>query len=270
MKNQGFTLIEIVVAVALSAMVSVMLYTALDQLKKTVTRSVSALSFQRLEAVLYHELDKDFLGVCALTKKPFIVQRTDNQLNLSFVSTNILHVYSDKKTHDTPHIARVKYRLKKQGDTEFFMLERAEIKELDADKEKESELTWYTMMRFIKKFDVTLVVLSDKEQKEPESRTSWGGDKGGDAKEKSEEGPLPKAVRVDGVWYDDRLRRDMSFEWYFDIPSAEAAYAARKESQKKEQKKSEKPQQKPPQRTSMLQHFGPRVNLVLPPSMKVT
>ncbi len=60
--HQGFTLIELVIAIALSSIVALALYTGFWQTRRTVTNLLNIINDDMSLAVIYHQLERDLMG----------------------------------------------------------------------------------------------------------------------------------------------------------------------------------------------------------------
>lgn len=248
MTRPGFSLIEIIIALAISSFVSIMLFTTISLLQKTSRRYNEIISMLQQQEVMYAQLQKDITGMAiplfgykpntkdtkeAQEKKQqeyfntFMMQcdvETDRLKRLTFVTTSALQTFDAQKTG----LVRVQYTLEPdKQNSAFFTLYRQESSKLGL---KESEFTKenaYILAWGIKTCTITFTVFKEEEngkrKVEQISSTAFANRVKEQAKkgEKIEEKiALPQMITLAGVMVDTNSLHEYPFTYTFAVPSA--------------------------------------------------
>lgn len=259
--KRGFSLIELVIATAISAFIVLIVYQVVDQVRRNTERLEDTAEYCDVVIRLEQEFERTLVGMivpnipleapitdqkptttAAAPQKesaqekpeqkkkisPFFAEMRDGRLErMSCVTVNPLAVYNAV----SPVPVRVLYRLERSSDeVERYRLVRQELRDLmleDRDEQKSAPV--YEILDNVISFSVRCVMPDDesKEEKKPtfKEQAPWGM-----ADEKHQE-ILPHAVIIECGWRSGE--RTHTHTIYTRIPSA-AWYTERTKEQKKE------------------------------------
>lgn len=249
MIKQGFTFIELILALAISSLIGAALMLSFGQTQKGARIVERMIDTDVRILLMLNQFERDISGAfvprysLSKEKEKVFFSKQDAKKNvqeLTFITCNPLQVYEDYK----PRIVRVTYRLVAESDRgDSFKLLRKENKALAYDsKEKVAE---YQLVSGIKSMQITYYVLGqEKEKKEMQAKKytafdTWGTDEEKRAKEKLS--PLPQYVLVNLVLWDNAYERETIQELRFQIYAFEV-----KKEEKKELPQQEVPRSEPP------------------------
>lgn len=202
----GFTLLEIILATALAAMISVALIFMLQQMNGTLTRVDNISGLHMRAALLQNQMERDIMG--AFAPADFSVTSTtsetpqegpkkiekifwgDNTLEmLTFITNNPLPVYWGKRSgKPQPKIVRVMYRLvPDHKHAQAYTLMRQEGDNLDANAYAldDTKIRAYAMVEGIRSIRIDYTVLIKKE--EPKEKSAQSTTTAGASAEKTEQ-----------------------------------------------------------------------------------
>ncbi len=165
--SAGFTLLEIIIAIALSSLIALVLYTTFWQTQKTVKGIQALVAADMTQASLYYQLERDIMGFFlpsrAIKKVPkhttslasptqeilqdkekqevssppithvlYSAQERDMLNLLTFISTSSLPVFVDPRQQESPiYAVRITYRLRKDPyNNHLYILTRHESTDL--------------------------------------------------------------------------------------------------------------------------------------------
>lgn len=237
----GFSLIEILIALAIGSFVMIMVFDTITSLQKSTQRYSELVTVDSQQERLYNQLQRDISGmviplfgfVPSPEKTPeeqkkeqqeYFAQyglqcAIENDLikNLTFVTTSILSVFGTTK----PHLVRVQYTLEPDKvNAQYYTLMREEAslekdtKTASAGKEK------YAIAFGIKTCGIQCITVSEQDGKRKiEEVASWSFDK--NSKEKQEKQiALPRIIILKGTMVDiaSVVKREHEFEYAFFIP----------------------------------------------------
>lgn len=171
--NPGFSLIEVLIALAIASIIGVALFTSITQMSRMSGRLDVIMHDDDRMAVIQHQLKKDLSGAFVPTqaveqpadkdkknKKPlqkvFYSSLQEKNLNiLTFITTNPLMSYGNAR----PRVARVVYKLvaeKEKGTAPFYTLYRQQGNDLDfeAYKQENAKNRAYPVAEHIKSLSV--------------------------------------------------------------------------------------------------------------------
>lgn len=176
MKIQGFSLIEIVIALLIGSMLSLVLYTALRQTQRTVTQ-VNGLIDSTAELLpLYAQLELDLMALSSPEKLKLTAQG-DRFSTLSFITTHSMG-------SPFAHLTEVTYRLTEDPTQEKkFILSRVEKSGRP-----------YTLLRDIQELRVFYTPHEKDRSKKKVRVQQWPQSGGAEKKE-----TLPACISFEGV-----------------------------------------------------------------------
>jgi prepilin-type N-terminal cleavage/methylation domain-containing protein len=206
MKKQltGFTLIEIMIALFISSLLTLLLYQSFSQTQRTARNINALMDVTANMPIAYNQLEKDFLALFVpervfkdmankaqkkdtavqaptekeqKTKEPFkdifvCAIKEKNLERMSFISTHSLALYNTV----VPHAVRILYRLVPWADNPtLFSLVRQETTTLDMSlaKFKEDRIREYDLIRGVKELRFEFLV-PEKLQEEQVKETGKG------------------------------------------------------------------------------------------------
>lgn len=158
--KKGFGLIELVIAMAISTVISVILFSSFWQIQRNIKKSDSIIELDRTIAVLQNQLEKDTAAIFIpeqsyeekLERVFYSVNENDNVKEFTFITTNSLQVYNSL----TPKIVRVTYQLKENKvNKNSFVLYRRESNNLVYGAEKDA--VEYEIASDIKKLSLEFI-----------------------------------------------------------------------------------------------------------------
>lgn len=216
----GLSLIEVVIGIALAAIMTVILYQSLSQTRRIVVRTNEVIDYNTHLALVYNQLDKDIKGICLIAtstkaeKDAKVAPLASTGENiLSFITTNALTSF-DKPT---VRPVRVFYRLQKTTSNLLALVRQEGSWQLDAKAFSDTKkIPAYEIMSGLKKFAVKLLVKKDEESKEWLTFTSWT-----EEEQKSTNRSLPNFIDIEGSWLNPQNNREHSFTFSFAIPFEE-------------------------------------------------
>lgn len=157
MNNKGFTLIELVIGIAIASIISIILFQSFSQTSKTINTIDNMIFMDRRISVLQNQLDKDITAIFIpeqlnheKLERYFYSQNNQKQLKeFTFITTNALQVYQSA----SPRIVRVTYQLREnKKDSNEYSLFRKESTNLVFGVEKDA--IEYELTDYIKDFSV--------------------------------------------------------------------------------------------------------------------
>lgn len=272
MTQRGFSLIELVIATAISAFLVIALYQVIDQMRRNTSRIESTAVFVDTVIRLEDEFQRTFGGMmipdiplsfvstdtgadtkttttAALPQKeekksdeqkkqpPFFAELSDGRLvRCSCITTNPLAVYG--KASAVP--VRVLYRVEPMADTpDRYRLMRQELRDYTArDAEEQKAAVSYELLDMITTISLRVVVADpEKSEKKPVfvEQRPWNS-----ADEKHAD-ILPEAVIIDCSWIHDG--REYSHTIYSGVHAAAWYRERAADGKKSEEKNSPKTQQ---------------------------
>jgi hypothetical protein len=227
----GISLIEVVLGIAISAIMTIVLYRVFTQIRVSVSRADQIIDAYSVLALTYNQLDKDINGICLMSTS---TQKTEKPTSFStaadtiftFVTTNALAPYNTQPVRPV----RIVYRLQKTGP--YFALVRQEAPwktELKAFADT-TKFPAYQIMPHIK----TLIarVLLPKEPEQSSTRSATGPviepvtgsvaqwityTKWTEEEQKVTKRSLPKIIEIEGTWVNQQ-QREHPFNFSFIIP----------------------------------------------------
>lgn len=254
MKKFGFTLIELIISMAISSMMIIILFTSFFQVNKTVQSVDTMISIDSRAVVLQNQFEMDISGAFVpditeikekktepLTKttkekaaaekeiaekkeqeqKPKKLEKAFYSINqnkilkeLTFITCNPLQIYGQTK----PRMARVTYRLKEdkqiKGSYSLFRQESAQI-----IYGAEKNVIEYEVVNNIKELLISYFIIPDEKGKEAKPVNEWKSDES--KKQEKETTPkIPQYVTVKvNFWDNDRHLKDQLFEFKYMIYS---------------------------------------------------
>ncbi|MGC2310899.1 MAG: prepilin-type N-terminal cleavage/methylation domain-containing protein [Candidatus Babeliaceae bacterium] len=244
--KSGFSLIEIVVALALASLLTIVLYTSFEQTKRTTKRMESLEEVSALTMRLYYQLEKDLGGVFVppsflvqdkkvtttsgqpvpekqeqekeSEKLPevFRVQIKGEEKEFTFITTNPLLTYQEIK----PRLVRVMYRIIPSKTREgTFAFTRRESTEIDLKKFLErGDENVFTIMDEITKITFRFMVLDPEQKEEKKELVSWDI-----AAQKEMKNLIPNYVIFEGTFEDLVTHKEHPFNFSFALPAAAAS-----------------------------------------------
>jgi type II secretory pathway component PulJ len=221
----GFSLIEVLLATLLAAILGIILFTAYNQVHR-ITRSIDDyVDVYSKEALLQNLLSRDisgaFIPIQAQAKEKPLEQifvyepeaEATRFKSFTFITNNPTVVYGSAK----PRVARVRYTLKEeknmQATVSSYTLIRQESDSLNLNEftKEGSAIRSYEVVTGIKKITFTFTKMIKKEQKiEPEVRQAWQSEI---KKEQSEQREivLPQLVSFTITLWDNEKKREREF-----------------------------------------------------------
>lgn len=172
-KSSGFTLIELIFGVLISALLVTMLYTCLYQLQRAARISDNILSVDMRILTLKNQLSRDLAGAfmpktTGDDQKYFFGESDRGDLKLfTFISLNPLRTAIETN----PKMVRVRYQVSSVAEqSETFKIQRAESNELGYNKLIDARN--YTVIDEIKSLKITYFMPEEKPEKSDKSDKS--------------------------------------------------------------------------------------------------
>lgn len=243
----GFLLIDVLLAVTLSAVMLTSLYQSLYQTTKLTRRVESTIEHGTLLALLGNQLEKDisaaFVPLDLATtstnaqekkekepdEKLFFAEK-DEHGNTKFftcLTTTRLKVYGQ----EVPLVGRVVYTVTPSKTKDVYTLKRQESTNQELkDFEDKKKIRAYTILEGLKKFSIKYSIVPEepkqekKEEKEQKRETFevWNQEIQEKTKRKT-----PDFVEITGIYHDEQQKRDHDFA--FTIPVIARQKDAQKE-----------------------------------------
>jgi len=253
--SHGFTLLEVMAALTILAILSVALYTLFNQSSRAVRALSQTIDADEALFLFYNQVDKDLSAAYipliahrehvqnqedaknknSTTKetkptieKLFWAKTVNNgQLEtLTFLSTNSLSDYN----HIHPRLTRIVYRLKEQSHSPpSFVLSRQEVYDVSQRDFSASQGRAYTILDNIRSFKISFIsqkIQKTEEEKEDTPKefvtgTSWSSDESA-----LKNGLfLPSYVRIEVERWDAALSSSVESVFEFKIMAHELANA---------------------------------------------
>jgi len=241
MKKSGFSLIEVIIAMMIGAILSLMLYRLFQQTAAVTVIVAGTIEDYSNTLIFSHEIERDMFGVVlnnvdstdsskstlvnprsliASAKsnteqkkenKPFfeaVVQ--DNQFQrLSLVTTNAL----PQPDRWSSSLVRVTYRLADQPNG-LFQLMRSE-EPFFTSKDGRGSLQEFPLLSDIVQIKITFYMYEIKEAGQPTLKTlsSWD-------KEESGQIPAPEFIKIEGICKSPTTGFEISFDGLYQLPAA--------------------------------------------------
>lgn len=211
----GLSLIEVVIGIALAAIMTILLYQSFAQTRRMVGRVDGIVNYNSDLALVYNQLDKDITGICLIATST--AQKTPTPLAseniLSFITTNALAVYDKQAVRPV----RVFYRLQKTTADLFSLVRQEGSWQLDPKAfDDTKKIPAYEIITGLKKFSVKLFVPKDEQGKEWLTFTKWS-----EEEQKSAKRSLPSFIDIEGSWWDAENNREHPFSFSFFVPFEE-------------------------------------------------
>ncbi len=232
--HNGFTLIELIIAIALSTIVSLILYNLLSQSSKTAQNIETLTDLDRKNYVLYRQLYTDLSCAFLPTQlyelemtttgtqqakvapeqekkftieQPFFAQDSkDNIGEISFITTNALQNYPDI----TPNVVRVVYRLLPDKESPpYFKLFRQQSNDLSTKVLKDNDGSQFRMyeiadgIRFFKAKYFDLKKDRDANKETLIEKSAWNSDE----MEKEKKNLIPEYVELEYEILNDQKKK---------------------------------------------------------------
>lgn len=282
---EGMTLIEIIIAMMIASLLSILLFQSLSQSQKTGLNFDAMIDYSFTMPIMYNQLYKDFSSIFVpeqvfrdlieeynTTKKASPAEKTptkeekktetfknifvctlkDKNIELlSFLSTNSLSLFNTV----IPHSVRILYRLAPDHNG-LSRLMRQETVQLDMplDVFKKGKVREYELIRGIKELSVKFMIpettKDEKEKKSAEKKyktvEAWLPNET-QKTDKKAEALVPEFIIVRGIVVHEVTQREYSFEWWFHIAAYEGITQRIEKIKKKQEEKKQKtvPQQPP-------------------------
>ncbi len=174
-KSSGFTLIELIFGILISALLVTMLYTCLYQLQRAARISDNILSVDMRILTLKNQLSRDLAGAfmpkaTGDDQKYFFGESDRGNLKLlTFISLNPLRTAIETN----PKMVRVRYQVSSVAEqSEMFKIQRAESSGLEYIKLADARN--YTVIDEIKSLKVTYFMPEEKPEKSDKSAKTDG------------------------------------------------------------------------------------------------
>ncbi len=266
----GFSLIELVIAAAVSSILALALYNAFSQTTQTVERIDRLINYDTQIPLIYNQLEKEISAAVVPGEPEKKEKKTDQatvpaapkldekkeekkpeQLKkvfysthekdllklLTFITTTPLNIYNTV----SPRLVRIVYRLEQEktpGEPSFRLL-RQESNNLDYkifEGDEGKKIRSYEVVKGLKKFGITFLVLSgdQKEEAELQKFKTWA-----EEQQKKTKRTFPDYIEIEGSLWNAQKTRDKSFKFIFPILG--------REPEPQEEKKESKAEQKPAQ-----------------------
>lgn len=223
----GFSLIEIVLATMIAAMLGVILFSAYSQSNKIARSIDDFVDVYSKEALLQYQFARDLSGAFIPDQaydqeKPlqqiFVSNQQDKQLkSLTFITNNPMAVYSSAK----PRIARVMYRLQEEKNMPAgivsYSLMRQESSNLDINEfiGQDKKVREYEVADGIKQIQFSFSRKVKKEDAiEVETKDNWRSETEENKEKKENQKPtviMPQLVTFTVMVWDNEKRRDRVF-----------------------------------------------------------
>lgn len=257
--KDGFILIEVLLASAISAILGVVLFIAYYQSNKVAESVDNFIDVYSREELLQHQLERDISG--AFTPAQAYVQdhplqhifmsenKNDMFSMLTCITSNPLTTYEGTK----PRIVRVVYRLKEADPftgKASYVLTRQESEILNMktfEQTGASAIRAYDMIDGIKECKIEFrELISTKDRKEFEKKNVWRSEEEEtkDQKEKKKIIRLPYAVVMKITLWDLQRKRERNFAIYIPVAINTITQYQNEEQKDQTPKKQEVP--KPP------------------------
>ncbi|MFA6066794.1 MAG: prepilin-type N-terminal cleavage/methylation domain-containing protein [Candidatus Babeliaceae bacterium] len=233
MNKRGFSLIELVIAMAVGSVILFAVYQTFNQIQKAALRLDAVLIKDTMIMPLYNQLEKDISAIYvpvplpagpapaqvapvqASPAKPeekkelekiFYTTSKDSGLQeLTFITTTPLVGYDEV----APRLVRVTYALKQEPDN-VYTLTRTESSQLAYKPEKATPTKSYDIAQGIKKITLTLYVFSEQkkdEKTEYKTVSEWSSEE----QFKKIKKHVPDYISLTITWHDAVLRKERNF-----------------------------------------------------------
>ena len=210
----GLSLIEIIIGIALAAIMTVLLYRSLSQTRLTVNRIDQIADYNSV-------LDKDITSICLITTSTASQEEKGKKTNslsttadniFSFVTTNAFTVYDTQ----TLRPVRVIYRLK-TVENSLSLVRQEGAWQLDLkDFDNIKQFPAYEIMTGLKKFTAHFFIPKDEQHKEWSVYTRWT-----EEEQASTKRSLPSFIDIEGSWWHRQEEKEYPFHFSFFIPFEE-------------------------------------------------
>lgn len=244
MNSKGFTIIELIIGIAISSIISIILFQSFSQTYKTINTIDNMIFMDRRISVLQNQLDKDTTAIFIpkqlnYEKLERYFYSQNNQKNLkewTFITTNSLQIYQAT----SPRIVRVTYQLRenKKAQNEYLLF-RKESTNLAYGAEKDA--IEYELVDFIKDFSLEFGYKQDLKINNKESKKELKILKDWTPKEpdlkKGETYKIPEIVIIKISLWDGALHKiSQSFEFKYNIYSPQELKKDTEKIEKKDDK----------------------------------
>ena len=275
--SSGMTLIEIVIAMMIASLLSILLFQSFNQSQKTGLNFDGMVDYSFTMPIMYNQLHKDFSSIFVpeqvfkdlveeynTTKKSspaekapikdeektetfkniFVYTLKDKNLELlSFLSTNSLSLFNTV----IPHSVRVLYRLvpEHNGLSRLMRQETLQLN-LPLDAFKKEKIREYELIRGIKALSIKFMIPEQtkdgKEKKSTETNyktvEAWLPNETQKVDKKAE-ALVPEFIIIKGIVVHEVTQQEYSFEWWFHITAYEGITQRVANIKKKQKEKKE-------------------------------
>lgn len=223
--KSGFTLIEILIAIAISAAISVALFFVFSQTQKNIIKIENLISNDIPILIFQDRFEKDITGAFVPENWPdknkdskkedkkgskeenesekifFSESESDLLKFFTFITSNPFQPYGDFK----PRIARVCYSVEKDSSGEYYNIFRQELSELDYSRYEKEKVSKFIILKRVKNIKIKYFYFeAEKENKKQQESKP----------EKKEDKPLKET----GVWNYPRKKENSDNEKLPKIP----------------------------------------------------
>lgn len=243
MNLKGFTLIELIIGIAVSSIISIILFNSFSQTYKTVNTIDNLIFMDRRISVLQNQLEKDITGIFMpeqlnheKVERYFYSTNNQGQIKeFTFITTNALQVYQST----SPRIVRVTYQLRENKQNKgSYSLFRKESTNIIYGAEKDA--VEYELTDFIKNLSIEFSYTEKPKDKDNKQRAETKVLKEWTPKEpdkkKGETYKIPEYVTVKVTLFDGALQKtEQSYEFKYFIYSPSELKQAQKDKVKNKQ-----------------------------------
>lgn len=252
-KEQGFTLIELIIGLLLSSLLGTLLYTTFAQSSRTLRMVEENAELGVGIVTVLHQLEKDLAGAMIPAHEPeekkeqveekgatrpqqkppeekkekkfFVAKLKNKQLDfLTFITTNprSRHVSPAPSVLPQPSLVRVLYKIRENKEHQgSFVLLRQESTNLDLssfEKKSERRPREIVVCNTVQKFDLQFLYRVQKEDDfETKTVTEWGASQE-EAKEEKEKPPLlPQLIKINFELWDSQFQATRTIEYVMPV-----------------------------------------------------
>ena len=201
----GFTLIELIIFIAVSSVLAMTLFMSLNQTTSVVERANLFMTTDGTHILIANQLQKDFSSAL----EGFNVQYDGNRVTvLSFVSTNALTVYQNPKPRFVRLIYRIEPNAQKEGAYKLTRQESAKLDYQEAIKD-ENRAGQFELTRAIK--NITIEYITTEQQKGQQKKgpdqfkivKEWQGD--------AVKNVMPAGLIITISFWDVRYKKEIDY-----------------------------------------------------------
>lgn len=220
--KSGFTLIEVLIAIAISAAISASLFFVFSQTQKNISKIENLISNDIPILIFQDRLEKDITGAFVPEYWPdknkdsnkkekkeenesekifFSENESDILKSFTFITSNPFQPYSGLK----PRAARVFYHIEKDYSGEYYNIFRQELADLDYSKYEKEKITKFLILKRVKDIKIKYFYFeAEKENK--------------DSKDSKKNSPQDKPLKESNVWLYPRKKDNPENEKVPKIP----------------------------------------------------